>query len=87
MPKTQLRSALGAGGLGRLDQDPSPSHSLQLHTNSYHENSAHPFQHVCPSQASHNGSQYTHSCVSTRWLNLQLLLEHTVDDEKQKRKL
>ena len=32
-------------------------------------------------------SQYTHSCVSTRWLNLQLLLEYMVDDEKKKKKL
>lgn len=49
------------GGLGRLDQDPSPLHSLQLHNNSYHENSANPFQHVCI-QASQWQSIYPFLC-------------------------
>ena len=30
-------------------------------------------------------SRYTHSCVTTRWLNLQLLLEYMVDDAKKKK--
>lgn len=78
---------LELGGLGRLDQDPSPSHSLQLHNNSYHENSANPFQHMCVQPGvSQWHSRYTHSCVTTRWLNLQLLLEYTVDDAKKKKK-
>ena len=33
--------------LGGLDRDPSPSHSLQLNNNYYHEDGAHPFQLMC----------------------------------------